>query len=412
MPLQHFFEEQIRHLRIFLNTPGEKLRVLLTDADTKGIAHKLLAGMDDDDNVTSFFVPTDAPFAKSATFFEQAYADLNESYEPFANELMARYILPPPEWNSLKYSDPAERFARGVAMFANALPEEIGAVAILIDPTDVTDPAGYRKALRFLTENTHSDWVKYVVLDDRKERHTRELTEAMPDVKVQSLYLPPAELEKRTKWHLATGVAVGAVERRIYTGLLASFALGRKDYDEALRFNRDQLALTEPDGTPNDLAAVHYNLGNAHLAKKDYNSALESYGEALRLAMQVNLTAIVPSILCNLGVTFFRAGEREKADECFATAQVYCQKLNLRPTEAHVLDSMARCHSDAGRPAEAERCWKDALAKYDEITAPQMQFARDGGRKLILIMLEQHYLGTKEADKLAAIRGELARGNS
>jgi tetratricopeptide (TPR) repeat protein len=408
MPLQHYFEEQVRHLRIFLNTPGETLRILLTDPDTKVISHKLLAGLDDDDLVTAVFIPTDAAFTSAGAFFERAYADLVESYNVFADELAEAYVLPPPEWRNLKHADPAERFARGVAMFANALPEEIGAVAFLIDPEKVTDPAGYRRALRHLAANTPSEWVKYVVLDDRIERNTTELVAELPKVRVQSLYLPPEDLEKRVKWHLATGIAVGPVERRIYTGLLASFALARKDHDEALRFSHEQLQLTEPEGTPNDLAAVHYNIGNAHLAKEDYAAAAESFGTALDLSMKAGLSAIVPSVLCNLGVALFHGGAREQADECFATSRVYCQKLNLRPTEAHVLDCMARCHTVANRPDEAERCWKEALALYDGISAPQMQFARDGGRKLILMMLEQHYQGTKQADRLTAVRGELA----
>ena len=207
-------------------------------------------------------------------------------------------------------------------MFANSLPEEIGAIAFLIDPVKVSDPAGYRKALKYLAENTPSDWVKYVVLDDRIERDTEELLEQMAEVKMQSMYLPPEELEKRVKWHLATGIAVGPVERRIYTGLLGSFALARQEYDESLRFSREQLALTEPEGTPNDLAAVHYNIGNAHLAKEDYSAAAESFTAALDLAMQAGLSAIVPSVLCNLGVTLFHAGEREQANECFEASRL------------------------------------------------------------------------------------------
>ena len=194
---------------------------------------------------------------------------------------------------------------------------------------------------------------------------------------------------------------------RIYTGLLASFALARKEHDEALRLSQEQLKLTEPTGTPNDLAAVHYNIGNVHLARKDYPAAAESFTKALELAMAVGLTAIVPSILCNLGVTLFHGEAREQADQCFATVRVYCQKLNLRPTEVHILDCMARCHSSANRPDEAERCWKAALAKYDEIADPHMAFARDGGKKLILMMLEQHYQGTKQMDRLTAIQAEM-----
>jgi tetratricopeptide (TPR) repeat protein len=408
MPLQQFFEDQLRKLRTFLNVPGEKLRIVLTDPDTKEIAHKLLAGLDNDEAVTAILIPTDAAFTAPGPFFERAYADLVESYALFADELADVHVLPPPEWKSLKFADPAERFARGVAMFANALPEELGAVAFLIDPAKVADPAGYRRALQYLAEETPSQWVKYLVLDDRLARTTEELSKELPKTEVQSFYLPPAELEKRIKWRLATGVGVGPVQQRIYTGLLGSFALSRKEHDEALKLSQEQLKLTQPTGTPNDLAAVHYNIGNVHLAKKDYPAAAESFTQALELAMKVGLTAIVPSILCNLGITLFHGGAGEQAARCFATARTYCQKLNLRPTEAHVLDTTARCHAQAGRPAEAETCWNEALAKYDEITDPNMAFARNGGRKLILMMLEQHYQGTKDLGKLAAIRQEMA----
>jgi tetratricopeptide (TPR) repeat protein len=414
VPLQQFYEEQTRSLRIFLNTQGPNLRVLLTDADTKEVVHRLLAGMNTDDRVKSVFVATDAPFTGPAEFFSRVYADLVEAFQPHAEELLNHYILPPPDWASLRFANPAERFVRGVSMFSNALPAEIGAVAFLIDPSSVSDSAGYRKALRYLAENTRaqSQWVKYVVLDDRVKGHTAELVSELPDVKAQSMYLSPAEMEQRIKWALDTGIGLGPSDRRVYTAMLAGFALSRKEYDDALRLTQEQLALTEPDGTPNDLAAVHYNMGNVHLGKKDFAAAVESFTEGLRLALQGHPGPLIPTIITNLGVALYRGGEPDRAGECFCTARVFSQKMNQRPTEAHVLDCMARCHSTAGRFAEAEGCWKEALAIYDGITAEQLRQARDGGRRLILLQLEEHYKSTRQADKLAAIREEMARGDS
>ncbi|HJZ54464.1 MAG TPA: tetratricopeptide repeat protein [Gemmataceae bacterium] len=412
MVLQSFFEEQLRSLRIFLDTPGAKLRVLLTDEDTKAVIHRLLAGMENDERVPHVFIPSDAPFTAWGSFFEHAYADLVESYTPFGNVLSEECILAPPEWATLKGSDPAERFARGVSLFANALPEEVGAVVFLIDPADVTNPAGYRKALRFLAEQTPSEWVKYVVLDDRLKGHTAELVKQMPKVGVQSMYLAPEEMEKRVKWALTTGIGVTAAERRAYTGLLAGFALSRKEHDAALTLQREQLEMTRTDGTPAERAGVHYNLGNVQLARKDYPAAVEAFGAGLQFALDAGLTPFIPVILTNLGVAFFHAGDAKKTAACFEIARLYCRQLNQPPVEAHVLDCMARCHLAANRPAEAEGCWKEALAVYDRITAGPLKFARDGGRKDILAKLEHHYQSTHQEGKLAGLREEVARASA
>ncbi len=409
MPLQQFFEEQVRSLRIFLNAPGCGMRVVLSDPDTKTITHKLLAGLENDDRVSAVLVPSDAPFADAATFCRKVYADLVESYQPFAVPLEAEYILAPPAWESLKFPDPAERLARGLAMFANALPEDVGAVALVLDPSEVKASAEYRRVLKHLKVNTPSEWVKYVVIDDRLNGHTVDLVMADDTVQAQSMHLPPAEIEARAKQALAFGL-VAAGERAAYTGLLASFAASRKEYGAALVLYRQQFDLAMKAGTPAELAGAHYNLGNTHLAMGDHAAAALAFSDGLKLAMSANLTAFVPMILTNLGVTLFQGGAADKAVECFTTARVYAQKLNQPPTEAHILDSLAKCHALAGKPAEAEKCWTEALATYDKISAPPLAYARDGGKKLIYMQLEQHYAKTKQADKLAAVKKELARG--
>ncbi len=409
MPLQQFFEEQVRSLRIFLNAPGCGMRVVLSDPDTKTITHKLLAGLESDDRVTAILVPSDAPFADAATFCRTVYADLVESYQPFAVPLEAEYILAPPAWESLKFPDPAERLARGLAMFANALPEEVGAVVLVLDPSVVKNAAEYRRVLAHLKKHTPSEWVKYVVIDDRLNGHTVDLVMGDDTVQAQSMHLPPAEIEARALAALVGG-SITVAEERAYVGLVASFAVARKDYPTALAWYQQQLKLATKTGDPAEVAGVQYNMGNAHLAAGDHTAAAKAYTDGLNLAMSANLTAFVPMILTNLGVTLFQGGAPDKAVECFTTARVYAQKLNQPPTEAHILDSLAKCHALAGKPAEAEKYWTEALAAYDKISAPPLAYARDGGKKLIYMQLEQHYAKTKQADKLVAVKKELARG--
>jgi tetratricopeptide (TPR) repeat protein len=401
MVLNEFFDEQIRELRQFLEVPGPRLRVVLTDEDTKTVTHRLLAGLENKDDMPHVFVPTDAPFTSWAAFFERAYADLVEVYAPFAEPLGGECVLAPREWSRLRVADPGERFAYGVSLFANALPEEVGAVVFIIDPSEVTDPTGYRSALLFLAQRTPSDWVKFIVLDDRQNGHTPPLLKQLPDVGVQSMYLAPDEMEKRIKKAMADGIGVTPADKRTYTALLASFAQSRREFDTALTLQREQLEMVKVAGTTQELAASHYNLGNIHLAKNDYIAAIDTYREGLNLALDANILPLVPVILTNLGVSLFRADQKEQAVSTFEIARVYCRKLNSPPTDAHILDCMALCHLADGRAADAARCWEEALRVYDGISAGPLKFARDGGRQYILAKLEHLHKSHPQLAKAA-----------
>jgi tetratricopeptide (TPR) repeat protein len=413
VPLREFFDELGRNLRAFVATPGPpRLRVWLTDPDTKPIVHRVLAGLENDDRLAAVFVPTDAPFETPAAFFRRVYDDLLEAYQPFAAELEARYVLSPLAWAKLRGAAD-ERFTRGVAMFANALPVEVGAVTFVLDPGAVSDPDGYREALRLLAVHTPSDRVKYLVLDDRQSGPAAALAEELPGVKAEPTVLAPGEMEERVRRALESGIGVGPVERRAYPGLLAGFALARKEYDAALAHQNEQLARAAAGGSPSDLAAAHYNLGNVHLGRGDYPAAVETYTEALRLALGgPGLSGFVPTILTNLGVALFRGGAATEAAGCFDAALEYARKLNQPPTAAHVLDCMAGCHLAAGRADKAEQCWRDALETYDRITAGPLAFARDGGRRDILGKLEHLFQTTRQPAKLAALREEAAGAHS
>jgi tetratricopeptide (TPR) repeat protein len=202
-------------------------------------------------------------------------------------------------------------------------------------------------------------------------------------------------------------------EQRSYAGLVATFALAKKDYDEAKRLYERQLLMTQQAGnTPGDLASVHYNLGNVHLGQGDVATAIAQFTTALNHANTAALTSFVPLILTNMGVAFFQGGEQKQALAAFSTARVYAQKLNQPPTEAHILDCMAKCHVTANNPHEAEQCWRQALAAYDRISAPALRQERDAGKHLIVLQLEQHYRATKNAAGLAALQREASHGRT
>ncbi len=415
MPLQQFFEAQVDSLRDFFNAPGFGFRILLTDPDTLSVTQRMLAGMENDPENQAVLIPSDAAFKTVTGYCQHVLADLHESYEPFAKLLEAEYILPPPSWASLHHADPVERLMNGLARFANALPDDVGAVVMILCPSQIDDAVGYRKCLETCRKlgPKLSKWLKLLVLDDRLKGATVELVMDDPDLDVQSTYLPPAEIERRAKTALETGVLTPA-EQRSYAGLVASFALARKDHDAALALYQRQLQLTQKQagGSPSDLTSVHYNLGNAHLAKGDLPAALQSLTTSLELAIKANMNSFVPMILTNMGVVLFQANELGEAKKAFGSAQQYAQKLNQPPTEAHILDCMAKCHNAAKQPTEAEKCWNEALAVYDKITAPTLQMEREAGKKLIYLQLEQHYQSQKNSAGLAKVRKELSHGSA
>ena len=404
MPIQQFFEEQMRQVTAFMADPKQAVRVVQVDADLKPVLRKMLAGYDAAPTTPHALIPTGAAFTTADRFFAALLADLGKAYEASADELAEVGVIEPFTPTDLTRDPPEQRVVLYLCSMAELLPDHVGSLVVVLDPEAVDDPVGFRKALAWLADKTWSPWVKYLVIDDRANPTTAGLEELSKKVGRQSLHLTPAEMEKRITAAVATDAGLSLTERRQYTGMLGGFALARKDHPAALKAYQDQLALARLEGSPVAVAPVLYSVGNAHLAAGDLVAAEAAFAESLGLALEHKLDALRPLLLTQLAMTLSRAGRAEQAEQSFALARRACRELNSPPTEAYALDCQAQCYVRLKKPAEAERCWKDALAVYQGITSDAMRDVRASGLADIRHKLEHFYKDTRQPDKLAALK--------
>jgi tetratricopeptide (TPR) repeat protein len=292
---------------------------------------------------------------------------------------------------------------------AEGLPDHVGSLVVVLDPQQVSDPTSYRQALAWLAENTWSAWVKYLVIDDRVNPQTAGLEKLSKRVGRQSLYLSPDEMERRIAEAVSTDPGLSLRERGQYTGMLAGFALARKDHDAALQAYQDQLTLIRFQMRTAEEAPVLYGIGNVHLAKGNLPQAESAYGDALAVALDHQLDALKPLVLTQLAITLTRQG-RAEADQCFRLARDASRQINSPPTEAYTLDCQAQCHAQLKKHADAERCWKEALTVYEGITSDAMQDVRNAGLADIQHKLEHFYKNTRQTAKVAVLLA--ARGRA
>src|SRR5262249_38008511 len=133
---------------------------------------------------------------------------------------------------------PDQRFVQSVAAFAKSLPAQLGALVLILDPAEVTDCAGFGKALAFLAEKAETPWLKYLVFDRKTKPRLEKLEEKSPKTSVQVFSLDPADLEDQVAAELAVNNSLPPAERLRCTAMLASFAFARKDYDTASRLQQ------------------------------------------------------------------------------------------------------------------------------------------------------------------------------
>jgi tetratricopeptide (TPR) repeat protein len=389
MALKSFFTDQIETLKDFLIHRQQTLHCVRVEPDMRPLLIKILQGLDRDPQCPHLMLWSEVPFDNRRQYFEALRQELTEDLRQWERPLKAAGFVFRPGPEQPRGRVPEAKFLAHAAALADALPPSVGSLVFVLAPERVGDAEGYRAAARFLAEETPTRWLKYLVIDGRKQPALAGIEGESPRAGVQDFHITPEEIESRTRADLERGFGLSPAEKRQYMALLAGFAFARKEYDDALRLQKRWLEMLGADDPAAEAANAHYNLGNTHLARKEYPAAEEAFGKALEIALDRQVDGLVPVVLTNLGVTLFRQGRREQALESFRVAREACKAQNMRPVEAHVLDCQAMTHEADGQPAEAERCWKEALAVYDEMSAETFLAAREKGRADILEKLDR-----------------------
>lgn len=389
MPLKSFFTAQVELLRLFMLDPNQTVRSIRVDPDMKPLLMKTLAGMDADESSPHVMACSEVPFDTEAQYFESLLAELAADVAKWERPLKAagyEFRLWPED---LGFFPPQEKFVTYAGALADSFPDHVGSFVLILAPDAIADPARFRKAIEYLAANTPSPWMKFLVIDERKEPVLDKIDERAPAIWHQTFHISPEEIEAEAKADLAKGYGLSPHEVRQYTALVAGCAFARREYDEAFRLQLQWVELATKEGAPAEVANACYNLGNTHMARKDYPAAEETYGRALDLALDHNIGPLLPMVLTNLGVTLYRQGRHDQAVQSFHIAREHCQAQNLKPTEAHVLDCMGKTYEAGGQPDKAARCWNEALAVYDGMSSETFAAAREGGKAPILEQLQR-----------------------
>src|SRR5262249_42512126 len=161
----------------------------------KPVLTKMLSGLDRDPNTPHVLIPCAAPFTTRDRFFNALLGELLESYGASAVELAEAGVFEPFGRKDLRRDVPQERVILYLCALAEGLPNHVGSLVVLLDPSEVTDAKGFRDALAWLAGNTWSAWVKLLVIDDRVKPRTKGVEELHKRAGVQTFYLPPEEIE-------------------------------------------------------------------------------------------------------------------------------------------------------------------------------------------------------------------------
>lgn len=412
MLLRDFFDDQIDQLQSFFAGLEERVRCVQVAPDIREFAVKVIAGQQDDPAYHHVMMICEAPFESADQYCGAVLDAVREALEAWRVPLEESGIdLRWPEAQCGPWREP-ERLARCASALADSLPEETGALLLVLLPASVADASEFRSCLEYLALQTESMKAKFLLVDEQKPPVFPVLTEeeqAAKRVGVQPFALTPAVIEADIQKELADPTKGSPRERRQYLAMLGSFAFARHDYAEAQQLQEDLLATLGPDGPGDERASAFYNLGNTVLAAGDAPTAAQCFEEALDLALDHRANALVPMALTNLGVALHRQGNVEEALEAFRVAQQTCIAQDCELLEAHVLDALARVYRMENRTEEAEACWEAALGVYNRLQSSAAAPIRQAGQADVVEKLKQLYHQTLQPAKLHELEAAFAK---
>ena len=89
------------------------------------------------------------------------------------------------------------RFLRRAEALADGLPDDAGALAFLLAPEQIKDPASFIRSIEFLASRANSRWLRFIVLEDRASPLLADLAAAHLKVTSQTFWLPPDRMARR-----------------------------------------------------------------------------------------------------------------------------------------------------------------------------------------------------------------------
>jgi tetratricopeptide (TPR) repeat protein len=400
MPLSEFFADQFRQIKGFMGDPSEVVRIIRVDPDMRYVLIKALVKLEDEPDNPHLMLFADAAMTEPKAYFGALLAQLQRNYaenQAALRRIGVRFTVPDEGRGPLH---PATEFRLYASALADALPDSLGSLVFVLDPEQIEDAAAFRQSVEFLARKVESNWLKFIVLDSRVSPRLGELETQVPRVGAQAFYMPPEAIEEKLRERVSKPAGSDPLQHRRSLGVLAGFAFGNKNYDEAGRLQREWAQLAESAGAPAEAAGASYNLGNTLLAQGDLLQAEDQFVRCCELCLAHAVNGVLPLALTNLGVTLFRQDRVTEAIESLRVAHRTFKAQNHRPGEAFVYDTLAGMYYGQQRLDEAEAAWLAALGVYEGITSDAFADLRESGSRDIRTKLERFYSETGRPNRM------------
>lgn len=256
-------------------------------------------------------------------------------------------------------------------------------LVVFLAPNVLGDAKEWIGSVISLAEEAVIPRVKYVILDPN--RLLAETTADATPVPVVYLDLSAERMEQVIRQGLLSkDVALSAKERIRYLSMLASFALSRSEYEEALKFSGGVVELAEESGSPDEKASAWLTIGNVLYKLQDFDLARNAYTKVSSLAIESNLDMLAAQGLESIGHTYFCDGKYSQAAACYITARQYNAKLANGFGEGRVLTWLGEAEREQRQWVQAEQAFQDALALYDDVRSELRDAAKQAKGEVLL----------------------------
>ncbi|MFM2016466.1 MAG: hypothetical protein RL007_122 [Bacteroidota bacterium] len=141
-----------------------------------------------------------------------------------------------------------------------------------------------------------------------------------------------------------------------------------KNYEKALTFYKQALAMNIPLKFRRYQAINYLNLGNTFKDLKQIDSAVWYYERAIHLSDSINLTWVSAAGHEGLGSCFLKLGKPEEAKTEFETGLIQAQKFGNVELTMYLQGGLADAYKDLGMLEEAKAKWElcyDTARKYN-----------------------------------------------
>lgn len=147
---------------------------------------------------------------------------------------------------------------------------------------------------------------------------------------------------------------------------LASLYRRRAEYDTAIRYARNALAIREARGEMERIAISFNNLGVIYLATQNYEHGIAAYREALAIFEKLGNVEPIAGAKMNIGCAYHRQGDLRKALPFYDQTLTLCTKVALPHLQAQAHYNMAEALAVLGEGQPARHHWQQGYAVSTE----------------------------------------------